>query len=267
MAAEGLNARQAAQAILQARETGRALASVMAVQGEATGQRLIVFADGEVLGSFEQSRLNTIARELALQALSDGQSILRDTGEDVLFCEPIVPAHPLVIVGAGHIAVPLAELGCMLGFDVLVLDDREEFATPERFPERARVQRLDFSRPFDDVALNSRSFVVLVTRAHRYDFDCLRAILARETLPRYIGMIGSKRRVRAAFQALLDAGTSIEQITLVKAPLGLDLGAETPAEIAVSIAAELIRERAGAGTGGTLAEQARIVERFFANTQ
>src|SRR5687767_3260000 len=138
LAAEWLNARQSAQAILQARETGRALVSVMAVDGQAAGQRLIVFADGEVLGRFEQSRLNPIARELALQALADGQTILHETGDGSLFLEPIVPAHPLVIVGAGHIAVPLAELGCMLGFDVLVLDDREEFATAERFPERAR---------------------------------------------------------------------------------------------------------------------------------
>lgn len=266
MAAEPLDARQAAAAILQARETGRALASVLAVHGDSAGQRLIVYADGEVLGSFAQAALNSTARELALQALADGQTVLRETADGYLFCEPIVPAHPLVIVGAGHIAVPLAELGCLLGFDVLVLDDREEFATPDRFPEQARVQRLDFNRPFEEIVLNSRSFVVLVTRAHRYDFDCLRAILARETLPRYIGMIGSKRRVRAAFQALLDDGTPIEQIALVKAPLGLDIGAETPAEIAVSIAAELIRERAGAGSGGTLAEQARIVERFFSRS-
>jgi xanthine dehydrogenase accessory factor len=260
---KALDARQAAQIILQARETGRALAAVTAVHGEAAGQRVVVFADGEILGSFAQPSLNAVARELATQAFADGQATLRETTAGFLFCEPIVPADPLVIVGAGHIAVPLAQLGCMLGFDVTVLDDREEFATPERFPEPARVQRMDFTRPFEDITINPRSFVVLVTRAHRYDFDCLRAILAREQQPRYIGMIGSKRRVRAAFQALLDAGITVEQIAGVKAPLGLDIGAETPAEIAVSIAAELIRERSGSGSGTTLAEQARIVERFF----
>jgi xanthine dehydrogenase accessory factor len=260
---EALDARQAAEIILQAREAGRALAAVTAVHGEAAGQRVIVFADGEILGSFAQPSLNAVARELAAQALADGQATLRESNAGFLFCEPIVPADPLVIVGAGHIAVPLAQMGCMLGFDVTVLDDREEFATPERFPEQARVLRMDFTRPFQDVTLNPRSFVVLVTRAHRYDFDCLRAILDREQHPRYIGMIGSKRRVRAAFQALLDAGVSLDQIARVKAPLGLDIGAETPAEIAVSIAAELIRERSGRGTGATLAEQARIVERFF----
>jgi xanthine dehydrogenase accessory factor len=260
---EPLDARLVAEAILRARNDGRALASITAVHGDAAGERVVIFADGAVLGSFSNPALNGVATELATQALADAQPILRETDSGFLFCEPVIPADPLIIVGAGHIAVPLAQLGCMIGFDVSVLDDREEFATPERFPEQARVQQMDFAAPFAEMSISPRAFVVLVTRAHKYDYDCIRALLARDPLPRYIGMIGSKRRVRAAFQALLDDGIAQERLALVKAPVGLDIGAETPAEIAVSIAAELVRERSGSGTGATLASEARILERFF----
>ena len=145
--------------------------------------------------------------------------------------------------------MPLARLGAMLGFRVTVLDDREEFADEARFPEAARVIRADFADPFRDLRIGRRSYVVLVTRAHRYDFDCLSHLLQATpdptARPRYVGMIGSRRRVRAAFEALLEAGYTRAQLETVHAPIGLDIGAETPEEIAVSIAAEIIHVRSG----------------------
>jgi xanthine dehydrogenase accessory factor len=181
----------------------------------------------------------------------------------LLYVEAYFPAEQLLVVGAGHIAVPLAELGVMLGFRVVVLDDREEFATTERFTDGVTVLRADFeAEPFAGVSIDARTYVALVTRGHRWDFDCLRTLLTSGTEPRYIGMIGSRRRVRAAFQALLAAGTPRELLASVHAPIGLEIGAETPGEIAVSIAAELIAVRRGAPARG-MGERENVLDRFL----
>lgn len=178
------------------------------------------------------------------------------------------PVAELVIVGAGHVAQPLAELGALLGMQVTVLDDRPEFATRERFPSAARVLRVDFSDPFADVPIHAGSHVVLVTRGHRYDYDALLKLLAAapDAQPSYLGMIGSRRRVRATFAKLIEEGIEPERLQRVRAPLGLDLRAETPAEIAVAVAAEIVllrRGGSGAGTGAPLRDVESILERFF----
>jgi xanthine dehydrogenase accessory factor len=166
-------------------------------------------------------------------------------------------------VGAGHIAVPLAELGTRLGFSVTVLDDREEFATAERFAPEVRVMRSDFAiDPFAGVHIDGRTYVALVTRGHRWDFDCLQRLVAAAVRPRYVGMIGSRRRVRAALQALLRAGVARDVLATVRAPIGLEIGAETPAEIAVSITAEMIAVRHGVDVQSITARE-RVLERLL----
>jgi xanthine dehydrogenase accessory factor len=264
-AAPRLDALGAAKALVHARRLGQPVASVKSLAGDSAGVHVLVFMDGETRGTLGSPDLDAAARELGLASLASGQPALRELESGArLFCEPQLTEDRLVIVGAGHIAIPLARIGSNIGFAVTVLDDREEFAAEARFPPDARVLRMDFKDPFADVSLDTRTYVVLVTRAHIYDFDCLREVLQREQQPRYIGMIGSRRRVRAAFHALLEAGLPIEKLGRVHAPVGLDIGAETPAEIAVSIAAELIRERAGTGTFAPLALGERVLERFFA---
>jgi xanthine dehydrogenase accessory factor len=152
----------------------------------------------------------------------------------------------------------------MLDFSVTVLDDREEFATTERFDEGVVVRRADFAAdPFAGVRIDNGTWIALVTRGHRWDFDCLRRLLELETRPRYIGMIGSRRRVRAAFHALLEAGTPRELLAAIHAPIGLELGAETPAEIAVSIAAEITALRRGVAAPGSTAERERVLDRLL----
>jgi xanthine dehydrogenase accessory factor len=254
-----------ARTLLEARRRGQSVACVKALSGAEAGHHLLVFHDGRTQGTLGSSGLDEIARQLGAAALQNGRCVLHQLDNGLqLFCEPQLTQDRLVIVGAGHIAVPLAQIGSTLGFHVIVLDDREEFAREARFPPDARVQRMDFNDPFAGVPLDAHSFVVLVTRAHKYDFDCLRAVLTRAEMPRYIGMIGSRRRVRAAFHALLEGGIPAPRLARVHAPVGLDIGAETPAEIAVSIAAELIRERAGSGTYLPLGAGERVLERFFA---
>jgi xanthine dehydrogenase accessory factor len=172
------------------------------------------------------------------------------------------PPATLVIVGAGHIARPLAEMGTLLGFRVTVLDDRPAFATRERFPSAAHVRVMDLADPFAGIPVHRGTHVVLVTRGHKYDYECLLRLLKMEELPGYLGLIGSRRRIRATFVQLLQEGVTRDRIDLIRAPLGLDLGAQTPAEIAVAVAAELVMLHRG-GSGTPLRERERILERFF----
>ena len=172
------------------------------------------------------------------------------------------PVLELVIVGAGHIAQPMARLGSVLGYRVTVLDDRPDFATRERFPEADRLVRADFGDPFADVPLHARSHLLLVTRGHKYDYECLVRALKLPAPPAYIGMIGSRRRVRATYVQLLEEGIARDALERIHAPVGLDIGAETPEEIAVAVAAELVMLNRG-GSGGPLKDVERVAERFF----
>lgn len=172
------------------------------------------------------------------------------------------PATPrLLVVGAGHIARPLAQVGHLLGYRVEVLDDRPAYLTPSGFPNAQRLVTVDFADPFRDVSLGTSAHLILVTRGHKYDYECLRRAMLDPHPPGYIGMIGSRRRVRATYVQLEREGIPQEAIAAIRAPIGLDLGAETPEEIAVSIAAELVLLARG-GTGVPLRDQERVAERF-----
>ena len=256
--AAALTATECARRIISANERGEELVSVLATAGEGAGARIVVARDGVVVGTLGSSALDDVATALALRVYTNREP----TFADGLFAELHAPVEQLLIFGAGHIAVPLAGLGTTLGFAVTVLDDRDEFASATRFPTAARVSVLDFNAPLKDLAMGPLTYVVLVTRAHKHDFDLLNAILAGDRQPRYIGMIGSRRRVRAAFTALLDGGMPKHKLERVHAPVGLDISAETPAEIAVSIAAELVRVRRG-GSAESLSHGERVLERFF----
>lgn len=182
-----------------------------------------------------------------------------------LYVERWEPPAELVIVGAGHVAQPLALVGSMLDFRVTVLDDRPEFATRDRFPGADRVLVADFADPWAGIEVGHRTSIVLVTRGHRHDYDCLRELARRGARPRYIGMIGSKRRVRAAFEQLAAEGVPADWLARVHAPLGLDIGAETPAEIAVAVAAEIVLATRG-GSARPLSEREQVLRHVRALT-
>jgi xanthine dehydrogenase accessory factor len=179
-------------------------------------------------------------------------------GDVELYVERVAPPAELVIVGAGHIARPLSRIGALLGFRVTVVDDRPDFARRDRFPDADRVVVADFADPFAGIPIGPRSHVVLVTRGHRYDYDCALALARIEDEPAYVGMIGSRRRVRAAFELLAAEGFDEERLARIHAPIGLDIGAETPAEIAVAIAAEIVLATRG-GTGEPLGPKSSVV--------
>ena len=188
------------------------------------------------------------------------------TATATVYLELHGPPARMVVVGAGHIAIPLARMGAMLGMRVEVLDDRPEFASAGRFPDASAVRVIDFRDPFADTPLGPSDHVILVTRGHSFDYECLVRLLRMAAPPAYIGMIGSRRRVRATHEQLAREGFAPAEMKRVRAPVGLDLGGQTPAEIAVAVVAEIILFHAG-GTGAPLVEKERVVERFFRRGQ
>jgi len=259
----------AAHAALAAQAGGAAVGVAAAVDPAGSVHRMLCTAEGGCRGTLGDRALDDLARSHAQRLLADPAAephfeLVELGGRAwLLYVEAHRSYDHLIIVGAGHIAVPVATLGRLLGFRVTVLDDREEFATGERFPDDVAVYRSDFTvDPFAGVTIDEHSYVALLTRGHRWDFDCLRRLLETGARPRYIGMIGSRRRVRAAFQALLAAGTRRDTLAAIHAPIGIELNAETPEEIAVAIAAELIAVRRGADIE-SISRRERVLERLL----
>ncbi len=159
-----------------------------------------------------------------------------------VFLDPILPQLRLVVLGGGHIALPLVKMGKMLDFQVTVVDDRPAFAHGARFPEADQVVCQDFTTAIHKLGFDANTFVIIVTRGHRHDKTCLVETFKQHQAA-YIGMIGSRRKVQALMQDLREEGFSEEKLDCVYAPIGLDIGAQTPEEIAVSIMAEIIKVR------------------------
>jgi len=164
------------------------------------------------------------------------------SGSVKVFLDPILPQARLLILGGGHIAVPLAEMGKLLEFQVTVVDDRPSFANTARFQGISQVLCQDFETAIREFTFDVNTFIIIVTRGHRHDKTCLAEVL-KKTKPAYIGMIGSRRKVAALFEDLRGEGFSEEELKGVYAPIGLDIGAQTPAEISVSIMSEIIMVR------------------------
>lgn len=181
-------------------------------------------------------------------AFRDGRPKLVERDGHEFFLDPLGLTQELVIAGAGHIARPLSRMAALCGYSVVVVDDRADYARAELFPE-ARVACRDFGAFFTEYAVHSGSHVVLVTRGHKLDEDCLRSLLGR-TVP-YLGMIGSRRRTRAVLEELRSEGVDPQWLARIYAPIGLNIGALTPEEIAIAILSEMILFRRG-GTGGSL---------------
>jgi len=167
-----------------------------------------------------------------------------DLGGNVeLFVEPILADPILYIFGGGHVSAQIIPLASRVGFKVEVIDDRPEFADPVKFPDAAKVHLLPFEGVLEKIPVDESSYLVIVTRGHIHDKTVLEQCLRIKA--RYIGMIGSRRKKAMIYEKLLEEGFTKSDLDRVHAPIGLDIGAETPEEIAVSIVAELIQVRAG----------------------
>lgn len=157
---------------------------------------------------------------------------------ETILIEPFIPKPRLIVFGGGHIAKPLSEFASRAGFSITVIDDRPSFANTVRFPEAEKVICENFEKSFDLINLKKSDYVVIITRGHRYDGVVLRQVLNHDLS--YVGMIGSRRRVNAMRSELLEEGFSKEKLELVNAPIGIEIYAITPDEIAISIVAQLI---------------------------
>lgn len=190
------------------------------------------------------------ARTLTLEEIPPGREELR--GARVLF-ERVEMEPRVVVCGAGHVGAALARLAHAVGYGVTVIDDRAEFVAPARFPEEG-IERVAAVRGWAEalkeaVGAGRGVYVAVVTRGHNEDEECMRAVLAAR--PRYVGMIGSRRRTNIVLARLREAGFSEGELRRVRAPIGLDIGAVSPEEVALSILAEMVAERRG-GTGAPL---------------
>lgn len=167
---------------------------------------------------------------------------LTKTVDGQTYTRVFLPENRLILLGGGHIAQPLCAIASTLDFAVTVVDDRISFANSERFPQAAQVICNSFAAAISDLNIRATDYVCVITRGHRWDGECLREIL-RGTLPSYLGMIGSKRRVEGLLNLLAEEGFALDHLARIHAPIGLQINAQTPAEIAVSICAQLVAHR------------------------
>jgi xanthine dehydrogenase accessory factor len=247
--------------IVQLRREGRrgALATIVNARGSIPSFRtakMLVRDDGSIVGTIgggcveadvwraareimESEKPRTLIFDLNQDPKYDTGLVCGGTLE--VFIEPVLPPALLYIFGAGHVAANLCKIASDAGFTPIVIDDRSSYATKERFPSAQDVHTLEFDEAIKHFDPNEGSYIVIVTRGHRDDMRILR--WAVQTRARYVGMIGSKRKVIEIFKTLKQEGVPAHLFQRVHAPIGLDIGAVTPEEIAVSITAELIAIR------------------------
>jgi len=204
----------------------------------AAGQKAIVMDKEPVAGALGDGPLGIAIKDLAQEVINEKKRGVVEIKPGLhVFFDLISPELKLVVCGAGHIAIPLTRFARNVGFRVTVLDDRDDFAHPSRF-EGCDVIAADFAVTLRDLNLNPATFVVVITRGHEHDVDCLMEILKKETA--YVGLIGSRRRVRFVLEMLEKQGIAKERLQEVFTPIGTPIGAESPEEIALSIIAELV---------------------------
>ena len=212
-------------------------------------RRAIVHADGHMTGSLGSPAIDLGAADAAVSQLDKGPARLLVPDEThELLIEPVTGRPGLVIAGGGHVARAIARQAKLLDFDVTVIEDRPEFANPERF-DGALVLAGDVAKSIETLRYGAQDFLVVATRGHKMDADCVLA--AARTNVRYIGLLGSRRKTVLIADLLREHGIGDDRIAAIHAPVGLDLGGRTPAEIALAILAEITQHRYG-GTGQPL---------------
>ena len=247
--------------IQRLRREGRkaALATIVQIRGSVPSfqsAKMLVRDDGSTLGSvgggcveaevwsaaqdvMKEERARILSFDLTEDSMADGGLICG--GRVEIFVEPVLPVPHVVIFGAGHISRQLSRIATVAGFRTSVVDNRPMYANTERFPEAENIYSDTFERAFEEIVPNENTYVVIVTRGHQEDENVLR--WAVRTNAGYVGMIGSKRKVRTIVQSLEKEGISSEALDRAYMPIGLDIGAVTPEEIAVAVVAEMIHHR------------------------
>ena len=210
------------------------------------GGKLLIRSDGSVEGTLGADNLNSEAIKYGIELMAYGNSkyVRSETGAEY-FVEGYTTPPQIILCGGGHVSRAIYTFAVNLGFNLTVIDDREEFANKTRFPLANVVVAESSAEGFRSIEINKNTFIVIATRGHRYDHVSLEAAL--NTSASYIGLLGSKRKTILIYEELLSKGVSIDRIKDVRAPIGLDINARTPEEIAISIMAEILMIRNGGG--------------------
>jgi xanthine dehydrogenase accessory factor len=251
------------QAVGEALRCGEsaALVTIIRTHGstpQRVGAKMLVFADGRTIGTigggcyendaFWKARksIETSKHQVAKYELTDDiaeESGLVCGGQMEVYIEPLETPPNLYLVGGGHVAYHLAKLAATVGFRIHVIDDREKFANTERFPDAVEVVVDTCEDWLQQAAFPENAYVVILTRGHRHDLEALRVLAPREL--RYLGLIGSRAKVARLYGELKKEAIPTNELSKIHAPVGLNIGAVTPQEIAVSILAELIAVKYG----------------------
>ncbi|MCX5838737.1 MAG: XdhC/CoxI family protein [Deltaproteobacteria bacterium] len=244
---------------LKANGSSAAVATIIGTEGSTpreTGSKMLVREDGTIFGTIGGGCLEGQVIEEAIKVIREekprtfhydltekeaaGLGMICGGVLDI-YIEPIISNPAVFIFGGGHISLFVSKISAMAGFQVTVIDDRAQFASKERFPEAEQVIAEEFSLAFPQLKVNRSSYLVIVTRGHAYDQEVLEWALNTEA--RYIGMIGSKKKIQTLYNNLENKGIAREKLQRVHAPIGVDIGALTPEEIAVSIVGQMIQVR------------------------
>lgn len=203
----------------------------------------LVGEDGKIGTDLNKELVYSTNEDMVIQqSLEEGVPQFVKQGEAKTIAEPFYPEERLIILGGGHIAIPLVEFAAKTGFQLILIDDRLSFANTGRFPLAKQVICDNFEHALGELKIRESDYVVIITRGHRYDSTCLKSICQGEE-PSYVGMIGSKRRTAIVKETLETEGCDRNRLSRVHTPIGLAIGAITPEEIAISILAELISHK------------------------
>lgn len=241
------------------------LATVVMKKGSTparVGFKMLVFENGSIIGTVGGGSIEDEVRNLSIKVIKSRLPILASFdlndensicgGKMEVFIEPIVPSEKLFIFGAGHVGQALCRMSALTDFEVIVIDDREEYANKELLPDAKHIVVSEFANSFNQLEIDDNSFIVIMTRGHAFDELVLE--LACQTKAKYIGMIGSKSKIKTIFGNLRQKGVNDEKLSAVYSPIGLDISSETPSEIAVSVLAEMIQIRHNLNENSTMKE-------------
>jgi xanthine dehydrogenase accessory factor len=234
-----------------------AIATVISASGSTPreeGAKMLVRSDGSIIGTIGGGNIELQVIKEALEVikkekpkhlcynLKEGDDLGMICGGDTeVFVEPIISTPTLFILGGGHISFTLSKIAKLVGFKIVVVDDRPEYATTKRFPDAEKAIATSYSRAFSELNVTKSSYIVIVTHGHKGDAAALEGALATEA--KYVGMIGSKTKNASVYARLIAKGITQEQIDRVHAPIGLRIHAQTPEEISISIIAQMIQIR------------------------
>ena len=229
------------------------------------GSKLFIREDGSTEGSLGDLRLDhdAVKRARNLMAMGRNEYVITEEGVEY-FIEAYTTPPELVICGGGHVSRALASHAKPLGFRLFITDDREEFANPQRFPEADIVIGKKPEDALKELPINANTFIVVATRGHRFDNVALAA--AAETPARYVGLMGSKRKTILIYEDLVRMGLNEERLREIRSPIGLDIHARTPEEIAISIMGEILMYRLG-GTGQEMKLEQHRIDRIIAKVE